>query len=54
MVAKNKQAFTIVPTSHCGCPKERGIEKDKKDKPTKIKIGTDVGRVTGRLIEEVF
>lgn len=54
MAAKNKQALIIVPTSHCGWPKEKGIEKDKKDKPIKTKSGKGADKLTGRLNDEVF
>ena len=54
MAAKNKQVLTIAPTSHCGCPKEKGVEKDKEDKPIKIKIGIGADKLMGRLNEEVF
>ncbi len=54
IAAKNKQALTIAPTSHCGWPKEKGIKKDKIDKPIKTEIETDVDRFTGKSIDRVF
>ncbi len=38
IAAKNKQALTIVPTSHCGCPKEKGIINDRTEKMLKAII----------------
>jgi len=54
IAAKNKHILTVVPTSHCGWPNEKGTEKDRKDKLIKTKIGTDAGKLTGRLSDKVF
>jgi len=54
IAAKNRQALTIVPTNHWGLPKKKGIEKDKKDKPIKTKIGAGADKLIGRFNNEVF
>lgn len=51
---KNKQALTIIPTNHCGCPKEKGIAKDKIEIQLKIKIWVEANRFTGKLIDKTF
>ena len=52
--AKNKQAFTIVPTSHCRWLKEKGIENDKIDKPIKTKTEGEADKITGKFNDWVF
>ena len=54
MAAKNRQAFTMVPTSHWGWPKEKGIKKDAKDRPIKSKIGMGADKLTGKLNDKVL
>ncbi len=51
---KNKQILTIVPTSHCGWLKEKGITKDKEERITKTKVRVRVINSTGKLNDKIF
>jgi len=51
---KNKQVLTVVPISHCGWLKEKGITKDKKEKITKTKIRVRAIDSTGKLNGKIF
>lgn len=47
--AKNKQAFTMVPTIHWGWPKEKGTKKDKIERATKNKTAVNLDKLKGKL-----
>ena len=51
---KNKQALTIVPTSHCGWLKKKGMTKDKKERITKTEVRVRAINSTGNLNGKIF